>query len=202
VLLACGFSAFAGTITVNGVDEPWDPSLQLPSYSFTNGGASGPAIVDSGVSFAPGGQILIEYMSGFDYTNINQGLVDGNGYIGQEEDSTDPNGAPADDISGSPIYLQEVLGAFTDAGGVIVGTPFVVGDGVTVTVPTGATQLELGVNDTFYNDNGDANEDQGGPLQYEVTNATTASVPEPGTFLLIASPLGLFFVVRRLRARA
>jgi hypothetical protein len=43
-----------------------------------------------------------------------------------------------------PIYISELVGTFADNSGQIVGTPFAVGDLGTFTVPTGATQLQLG----------------------------------------------------------
>jgi|GEM_PF-5581781 len=47
-----------------------------------------------------------------------------------------------------------LVGAFTNSSGVIQGTPLCIGDGpVSYGVPTGATQLELGINDNNYSDN-------------------------------------------------
>jgi hypothetical protein len=49
-----------------------------------------------------------------------------------------------------------------------VGTTFNIGDSRTVTIPAGATQLQLGVNDNFYLQNS-------GSLQIEVTGAPAPS---------------------------
>jgi hypothetical protein len=81
-----------------------------------------------------------------------------------------------------------VLGTFTDGSGDIVGTPFVVGDGTTVTVPVGASALQLGVNDDYYYDNADAPDN---PLTFSVSdlgNGTTQT-PEPATFVLVGGAL-------------
>jgi len=52
-----------------------------------------------------------------------------------------------------PIYASELVGTFANSDGQIVGTPFAVGNLGTFTIPTGATQLQLGVNDVGYGDN-------------------------------------------------
>lgn len=55
------------------------------------------------------------------------------------------------DPASYPVYLMQVIGAFADQTGVVVGTPFVVTrTRRTVTVPKGASQLLLGFNDTLY----------------------------------------------------
>ena len=49
------------------------------------------------------------------------------------------------------IWLGELIGVFTDSTGVIVGSPFAIGDGpLMLTDPLGATQIELGLNDDIY----------------------------------------------------
>ena len=196
--LVLGLSAVvqAGTIEVivNGTAEPWDPTLTgNSSYVFTNsspGYQTAPAVVNSVVNFTAFNQITITYLSGLDTTNDLSvpGLpyVDGLGYTNTEWDTnTTFNGSPGDFIPETPIYLQEVVGTFTDGFGKIVGTPFVVGDGTTVTVPVGGAEaLQLGINDNYWYDNGDA---PGNPLTFSVSdlgNGTTQT-PEPGTFVQI-----------------
>lgn len=192
--LVLGLSAVvqAGTITVNSTDEPWDPTLAgNASYAFTNnspGYETGPAVVNSGISFTVGNQIVITYLTGLDETSPGAGYTNGAGYTFDEWDSTDPNGAPGDFIPSTPIYLQEVVGTFTDGSGDIVGSPFAVGNGTTVTVPGGALALQLGINDNYYYDNSDAPEN---PLQFSVSdlgNGTTQT-PEPATFVLVGGAL-------------
>jgi hypothetical protein len=213
--LVLGLSALvhAGTIDVivNSTDEPWDPTLAgNSSYVWTNnapGYQTGPAVVNTVVSFTAGNQLVIAYLTGLDTTNAISvpGLpyVDGLGYTNLEYDSSDPIGMPADFIPNTPppsIYLQEVLGTFTDGSGDIVGTPFVVGDGTTVTVPVGASALQLGVNDDYYYDNAD---DPNNPLTFSVSdqgNGTTQT-PEPATFVLVGGAL-LAIGYRRARRHA
>jgi hypothetical protein len=50
-------------------------------------------------------------------------------------------------------WVMALMGAFADESGVIVGTPFEVGNFSMLTVPAGATRLQLGMNDDFWSDN-------------------------------------------------
>lgn len=213
--LVLGLSAVvhAGTIDVivNSTDEPWNPALpgiNSTSYGFgivDPGDQTGPAVVNTVISFATGNQIVITYLSGLDTTNSvtdpPSPYVDGIGYTNLEWDGSPSGiqaGAPGTFIPcnsltpgcvpTAPIYLQEVLGTFTDGAGDIVGTPFVVGDGTTVTVPAGASALQLGINDMYWIDNAD---DPDNPLTFSVSdqgNGTTQT-PEPGTFVLVGGAL-------------
>jgi hypothetical protein len=51
--------------------------------------------------------------------------------------------------------MGALIGCFTDAVGNIVGVPFAVGNQVSVWVPSGASFLSLGINDTAWADNWD-----------------------------------------------
>lgn len=93
------------------------------------------------------------------------------------------------------VYLEELVGTFAD-NGVIVGTPFAIGNGpTTVVIPASANELLMGVNDGWYNDNG-------GSVRVSVTD-TSAAVPEtcPTVLLLCSTLVGLhlFEKVNRLR---
>jgi hypothetical protein len=82
-------------------------------------------------------------------------------------------------------YLNQLVGTFADATGAIIGTPFAIGLGRTVSIPVGATQLQLGINDDIFVDNT-------GELNLAVSQS--ASVPEPSTiFGLGVLGLGAFF---------
>ena len=88
----------------------------------------------------------------------------------------------------STYYLGCLLGTFADATGRIVGQPFFIGDGPTsVTVPFGATRLQLGINDDLFGDNrrGIVRCQSPGPT----TSSAPASVPLPATSLLFGSGL-------------
>ncbi|MGD0436667.1 MAG: hypothetical protein ABSB86_09380 [Bryobacteraceae bacterium] len=149
------------TITVNGTQGPWLPSLN-PSFNYGSNNNLAPAVVSasSGVSFAPGGTLTVTYVSGQVNVFPEGGFpaTDANG------DSADPTNTTVIAGYGSypsyfmnpssyPVYASELVGAFAN-NGVIVGTPFPIGDGpVNLTIPAGASQLLLGVDDNDYSDN-------------------------------------------------
>jgi hypothetical protein len=56
-------------------------------------------------------------------------------------------------LLGPAIEDGSCVGCFTNGSGVIVGTPFLVGFGCSVIAPPGATQLQIGMADTYYGDN-------------------------------------------------
>jgi hypothetical protein len=97
------------------------------------------------------------------------------------------NGYPSNYMSPFPINSAELVGTFANNSGQIVGTPFAVGNLRTLTVPTGATRLQLGVNDAWYGDDG-------GSWTIQVSQ-----VPEPGTWSLLALGIGALLGSRRLR---
>jgi hypothetical protein len=200
--LVLGLSALvhAGTIdvVVNSTDEPWNPSLN-PGFSFSNPGATGPAVVSGLIA---GTSVEIQFLGGEDTTSFgNDPFVDANGYTCCEVDSSNSGmfpGYPGDAIIATPVFLQEVLGDFTNSLGDIVGSPFIVGDGpVSVVVPTGATQLQLGVNDDYFADNADGGVDQGGPLTFSLTSNGISTVPETGTMWLAGGAILLVGLLRR-----
>ena len=58
------------------------------------------------------------------------------------------------DSSYYPTYIMQVLGAFADANGVVLGRPFPISPNtLRVQVPTGAVKLQLGMNDCLNSDN-------------------------------------------------
>jgi len=132
------------TVNVSGTTGPWSVTLNN-SYSYGNSGVAAP------VAFPvqAGEQLNFQYLSG---------LVS----IGFSYPSTDASGVPnaPGNGFGEPAYyaLQyanggALVGAWTDLTGRLVAAPFAINDGVTVTAPAGAMQVQLGVNDVYYNDN-------------------------------------------------
>jgi uncharacterized protein (TIGR03437 family) len=151
------------TVTVNANQGPWEQSLN-PSFTYGYGDDNAaPAIVStaSGIPFTPGGTVTVTYVSG----QVN--VFPEGGYP-----ATDANGATTETptnntvvatygsypsyftgASSYPVYASELIGTFAN-NGVIVGTPFPIGDGPkTFTIPAGANQLLLGVDDNDYSDN-------------------------------------------------
>ncbi len=149
------------SITVNGQAGPWEfvKGGLNTNYSYGVGDQLPPATVTAtnGLTFAPGTVFLIQCVSGLEdgglgiYTDAN-GLTTFQPANGQV---TDHNNFPSYyfDPSDWPAYEFEVVGTFADSNGNIVGTPFNIGDQRAVVVPAGASQLEMGFNDNYYEDN-------------------------------------------------
>jgi hypothetical protein len=171
----------------------WDTVSLNTASPFGVQDGSGPAVVDSssGVSFAPGSILTITYLSGLTSAFGGAPVVDGQGYGPNppspfEFDANNNLGNsgqpfPSLYMLPYPIYLNTLVATFADASGNIVGTPFAVFNGpLSVLVPLGATQLQLGVNDDIFADNT-------GSLSVSVADANTA--PEPSGSVLIGSAL-------------
>jgi hypothetical protein len=81
------------------------------------------------------------------------------------------------DPASYPIYLMQLVGAFADSRGQVVGVPFKVGNGPTsVTIPAGAARLQLGANMWTYSDARD---------YYSPLNVSVSGPPPP-----VMSPVG------------
>lgn len=189
--LGCqGASAAKITVTsaVDGRSGPWNygPSLNASSNYGTNDQLS-PTVFNtsSGLDFTAGNNLQVEYLSGS--TSPYGGVPPrfdaiGDVTLSANANSYDPYGsAPSKFIPSTEynVYLNELVGTFANSTGAIVGTPFKIGLGRNLTIPVGASQLQLGVNDTTFADNT-------GALTVKVTglqaiNAT--AVPEPFTII-------------------
>ena len=84
-----------------------------------------------------------------------------------------------------PYNGYDLDGVFTNSVGSIIGDPFPIGDHRTVIVPQGATQLQLGMDDTYYGDNS-------GSVTMSVTESAATAAPEPSSLALFGlGSLGL-----------
>ena len=148
------------TITVNANQGPWQQSLN-PSFNYGYGDNTAPAIISaaSGISFASGGTVTVKYVSG--QVDVLPGQIPSTDANGDTSDPTNNTVIPTYgdypsffmSPSSYPVYASELVGTFAN-NGVIVGTPFPIGDGPkTFTIPSGANQLLLGVDDNYYEDN-------------------------------------------------
>jgi RHS repeat-associated protein len=134
------------TVTVAGTAGPWLVSGTLNSaYSYSSTGSTAPTVVP----VTTGQQMTLQYQSGLVSIGGGQSSYDGKG-VPSLNGNASPY--PAQYISGSS-NAGALIGAWTDATGQIVARPFVVNDGTTLTAPTGAAQLQLGVDDTAFADN-------------------------------------------------
>jgi hypothetical protein len=179
--------ALAITISVPGNAGPWDPVLNS-AFDYGLHDQASPAIVDaaSGLSFGPGANLTVQYLSGT--VSVGSGLpfTDALGLTTTPlNDSNTGNGvAPSFYINPSsyPIFSGELVGTFASQNGVIVGSPFVIANGpLTVVVPTGANRLQMGINDNLYSDNV-------GAYTISVTAPSVGGpvVPEPASAGLLA----------------
>lgn len=178
---AISANAASITVSVNGQSGPWLQSanpgyyygelLSAPNYNLP------PTIINSasGLTMQVGNTLTIEYISGL----VNAG---GGGIWVNANGATwwpcDAGLAPYVFTDKSkPGYLEQLMGVFADPNGVIIGTPFIINNGpLDVVIPIGATQLQLGFNDGWYNDNG-------GSLLVKVTETPVPS-PEPSSMIL------------------
>jgi hypothetical protein len=173
----------------------WNTTTMNSGFQFGIQDGIGPDVINSssGISFASGGTLHVTYVLG--RTTAFGGdppEVDANGYGPPpspfEYDANDNLGSSGTDfpsfyMAPYPIYLNELVGAFTDAAGTIVGNPFAIGNGpFSITIPNGASQLQMGINDDIFFDNS-------GSLAVTVDGPDASVVPEPGTLILISIPL-------------
>jgi len=191
-----------------GTAGPWNPFLNSSFYYGITDYTPADAIsAANGISFAPGGLITLTYMNGL----VSEGCCAGWPFFDAAGDTrfafNDNHGsktfAPSFymDHSTYPIYIAELVATFADSG-VIVGTPFKVGNGpIDITIPAGANELLLGVNDDLFADNRGSWTIQvsgpAGPVGPPPPNPFPTPTAEPGTLALFAS--GLLGLVAKLR---
>src|ERR1700677_3504351 len=195
----CSAPAWAGSVdvTVDSHVGPWSQASN-PALDYGVHDNTGPTVV----AVTPGENLTISYLSGLTSAFGGTPTVDANGYVGGAFGSgvglsgIGSSGTPFPSFfidptnTGPDIWLAELIGDFA-TGGVVVGTPFAIGDGpFAIMVPAGVTQLQLGVNDDIYSDNT-------GSLLIQV--AGVSGVPEPATWTLLT--IGVFGLGALLRNR-
>ena len=168
-------------VTVESNAGPWDPVLNS-AYDYGVYDQASPTIItqDDGLSFAYGNSLTITYISGVVQAGRNWSWVDANGYtsyVANGNGGSSGNGFPSKYMSADwDTYLMALVGTFSDSSGIIVGNPFEIGTGpTTVSIPAGATQLQLGINDDIFHDNS-------GSFSVEVEGAP---VPVPSALWLL-----------------
>lgn len=152
------------TVFVDGRSGPWDISANptMP-YGVVVGVPDkhlGPQVVRGGenmlLEFHPGDAITVQYIGGRPLAG-GGGSVFGEGGNGARNWPADPlpcSSAPGC-YTGEQTYLAQLIGAFANEKGVVIGSPFIIGNFWTGTVPAGAINLMMGFNDGWYNDNGE-----------------------------------------------
>jgi len=182
----------AGNITVakpiSAQAGPWVVTLSINyAYPYADSAFTlytQPAVFSAtdGFGFRAGDVLTIQYVSGLwcagTYVSTAT-CVDANGYpaaVFAPANDRALNGlayAPSKymDPATYPIYFMELVGTFADERGQIVGKPFKVGNGpINVSIPAGATRLQLGANLWAY---GDARD------YYSPLNVSVSGPPSP-----------------------
>ena len=197
-------SALTITKTVAGTAGPWNwvngglnTAYQYANENNLSSQSTTPTVISAtdGFSFTVGSSLTISYLSGGVSGSTGNQLVDANGYSNYVQNnilggSYGPAPSYYMNPATYPIYNSELVGTFANSGGQIVGTPFAIGNLGTVTVPTGATQLQLGMNDNLYGDNS-------GSWNIQITQ-----VPEPATWSMVSLSTLALLGGYRMRRRA
>jgi hypothetical protein len=175
-------TAKAELVSVGGACGPWQWQYGglNAAYAYGVNDQAGPTVVATidGSALTAGQLVTVSYQLGT--VSPAQGNFDADGDPSYYDPDSSPHGNgvfPSFYIPGSANYC-ELVGTFADAQGNIVGTPFALGNGPTdLTVPNGATRLQLGMNDNSYADNS-------GSWTISVTSADVPPVAYSGDFFL------------------
>ena len=138
----------------------------------------------SGFDFTPGNVLAVEYVSGLVYEGGGWPLNDAGGarWIDPANDTIYGGITLASfyfDHADYPAYAAALVGTFANDAGAIVGTPFQVGNFRYLTIPAGATRLQLGDNDGEFSDNG-------GSWQIRVSEVPNLAITSAGQLILHA----------------
>ncbi len=201
--MATGVKAATVNVSVDSHSGPWlwNNSTLNTTYQYGINDQIVPSVIDSssGLSFVAGNTLTITYLSGLTNAFAGTPEVDALGYTNLVTNGNGGStglGFPSQDTPADwDTYLNQLFGTFADATGTIVSNPFAVGLGRTVTIPVGATRLQLGLNDYIFSDNTGSLEIQ---VQGQGTEPPTA-VPEtqPLTILSVITLLGLGVGLKR-----
>lgn len=144
-------------VTVDGKSGPWsitanlDYNYLLPQYPLYQQPS---VIVLSDISVAVGDSLSFKCVSGSVYGGVTSSGCNGQG--GGFQAGIQPNWGAVGflDESEGTVYSVQVISAFVDDDGVIIGKPFVVRPTERlIEVPNGAKKVVLGINDNRLDDN-------------------------------------------------
>lgn len=143
------------TVKVSAKAMPWSPAVnrKLP---FGRQDGTPPAMVFAGKLFEG---VAVKFSATGNTSTATGGERFGpDGQAGFVTDATRGNSGgwfPSyyADRAGYPAHLNQLIGAFVDADGRVVGTPFLIGAGGEAIPPAGAIAITLGINDDIHADN-------------------------------------------------
>ena len=149
----------AATFVIDSHSAPWEPSVN-PAYAFGVNDDSGPTLVPVSAGdwiIVGGAQGLVSAGPPY-WPYVGPDGQDGSApwpYVTNDGGGSSGTGFPSRYTpSDWDSYLMALMGTFTDSSGVIVGAPFEIGSAtLTLGVPTGASYLQLGINDDIFADN-------------------------------------------------
>lgn len=146
--------------TVQGGTMPWlwVAGGLNSTYQFGIQDGTEPSVVSlAALNARPGQPLIITYVAGQICIGPGWPETDASGTRNTyANDGVASTGRPLPSayMQQHPINLSALVGAFTDKQGQLVAPPFTINDGpFTATIPPGATQLQLGINDDNYADN-------------------------------------------------
>ncbi len=150
VALSQPASAKPVVVTVDAHCGPWSQKAN-PTLKYGLGDEAEPTVVPIPPDSAS--EKLEVWPTGT--TTASAGAVDGIGLKTKEaDDSPGPHGKHYPSFYTPkilyPAYAHALIGTFVDASGGVVSRPFVIGAGVRVQIPDGATGLALGFNDESF----------------------------------------------------
>ena len=177
--VAASAAILSETVNVSAQSGPWSPALN-PALPFGDGTNLAAAHTMAAFDFSAGAGFTLRYTGGL-ATPLSYGdpVFDGRGdtnYVATGTPGTSSTPFPSQYVPASfgTVYLGTLIGAFA-RDGVVVGSPFAVGNGIDVTSPGGVDEILLGYNDDIFNDNR-------GVLSVSITgtSAVISPVPLPG----------------------
>lgn len=180
-------------VTVSGVSGPWmwTSNGLNAAFAYGDNNQQNPTVISAadGLDFSPGNVLAVEYVGGLVYEGGGWPLNDADGalWYSPVNDSTNANGMPRFpsfyfDHADYPAFAAALVGTFSDSSGAIVGTPFKVGNFRYLTIPAGATRLQLGDQDQQFGDNS-------GSWQIKVSEIPKLDIDLTG-HLLLHAPTG------------
>ncbi len=153
-------SPSATTVVVPGVAIPWNPALSgNASYPFgmeLSPMSDTPIVaVTAGSTIVLSATGLVTFDPGASYSGPDGSSYTYPGFAQPYPKDSEGVYWPTYYVYGAVTGIVQrggLMGAFTNSTGDVV-QPVVIGTGATFTVPAGATQLQLGIDDDYYQDN-------------------------------------------------